>query len=199
MPTPSWAGFYAGLDLGWLGNKASFNEATPGWNGLDASTTVSGVIGGGHFGYNWQVQQFVYGLEADIGGASGSRTASDTFPGAGSLTSSINWLSTFRGRLGIDYDNWLVYGTAGWAVAAVHNVRVDTTGPFTLDQTKTMNGFVWGAGVERMFAPNWSGRLEVLATDLGHDDVTTIAPNGTYITHFTNKMVVVRGGVSFKW
>jgi outer membrane immunogenic protein len=204
MALPTWAGFYAGLDLGWLGNQAKTEDLSPNVlpHGLyDASMTVDSVIAGGHFGYNWQFQPIVLGVEADISGASGSRTISySPFAPFDTFTSKIDWLSTFRGRFGVAFDQWLVYGTAGLAVASVHNTRVDIVqGPFTADVTKTKSGFVWGGGVERMFGANWSARVEVLAVDLGDTTETSIAFGLPYITHFSNKAVVARGGVSYKW
>jgi len=195
---PTWSGFYIGLDGGWLQNRATVQELQPGSIDTSASLTMDGFIGGGHLGYNWQYQQFLLGVEADIGAGTGSRTT--TFlVGADTFTSRINWLSTIRGRLGVTFDQWLLYGTAGWAVAGVHNTRTDTGGPFILDETKAKSGFIWGGGVERMFTPHWSGRVEALAVDLGNDTVTTVTPNGPYTTRFTNKALIARGGVSFKW
>src|SRR5262245_56486675 len=43
-----WQGMYAGAHLGW-----------------SSSGDLDGIIGGGQVGYNWQVNQIVYGLEAD--------------------------------------------------------------------------------------------------------------------------------------
>src|SRR5262245_42749208 len=43
-----WQGLYAGAHLGW-----------------GSSGSLDGVVGGGQVGYNWQVNQIVYGLEAD--------------------------------------------------------------------------------------------------------------------------------------
>ena len=112
----------------------------------------------------------------------------------------VNWLSTFRGRLGVAFDQWLVYGTAGWAVAGLHNSLFNDLGPFTVDETKTQSGFVWGGGVERMFGPNWSARLEAFAVNFGSETVSTVVPGlNTYITRFTDREIVARGGVSYKW
>src|SRR5205085_3620867 len=71
----------------------------------------SGVIGGGQIGYNWQVNQFVLGVEADAVGTGlkgGSATASRTvgaplFPVPATQTVTldfgrIDWMATFRGR-----------------------------------------------------------------------------------------------------
>ena len=54
-PAPAWSGFDAGVNVG----GAAGNRGT------------GGVIGGGQFGYNYQVLPlFVAGLEADIQGSS---------------------------------------------------------------------------------------------------------------------------------
>lgn len=197
---PTWSGFYIGLDAGWLQNRATVDELQPDWSerSPSASVTANGFIGGGHLGYNWQYQQLVLGIEGDIGAGTGSSTTT-FFGGSDTFTSRINWLSTIRGRLGVAFDQWLLYGTAGWAVAGVHNTRTDTIGPFVLDETKTRSGFIWGGGVERMFTPHWSGRIEALGVNLGDDTVTTIAGGLPYTTRFTNKALIVRGGMSYKW
>src|SRR5215470_14223940 len=45
---PIWQGLYAGAHVGW-----------------SSSGDLDGIILGGQVGYNWQVNQIVYGLEAD--------------------------------------------------------------------------------------------------------------------------------------
>ena len=201
---PTWTGFYVGLDVGWLGNDAKTEDLSPNVlpHGLyDTSMTVDGVIGGGHAGYNWQYQQIVLGVEADIGAVGGSKTVSyGPFAPLDTFTSKTDWLATFRGRFGVAFDQWLIYGSAGLATASIHNTRVDIAqGPFTTDVTKTMSGFVWGGGVERMLTPNWTARVEAFAVDFGDTTETTMAFGLPYITHFSNKEVIARGGVSFKW
>ena len=73
---PSWTGFYAGLDAGWLQNKATAQELQFGFVDPNASLTINGFTGGAHLGYNWQYQQFVFGAEADFSGVTGSGTTS---------------------------------------------------------------------------------------------------------------------------
>ncbi len=74
----SWTGFYLGANIGgaWTDDE-SFTGADPlnsfGITGLIPPRTVgrgSGVAGGIHGGYNWQVApRFLLGVEADISGA----------------------------------------------------------------------------------------------------------------------------------
>ena len=58
-PPPSlaynWTGPYAGLNLGYEWGKVTNNVTKP-----------SGIAGGGQIGYNWQMSQFVFGVETDI-------------------------------------------------------------------------------------------------------------------------------------
>ena len=203
QPLPStWTGPYAGLHLGWIGHDASVAELSPGWPpGFSADQSVDGIIGGGHAGYNWQYQSLVLGVEGDISGASGS--GSLIYGGYGpseTFSTKLNWLGTIRGRVGVAFDQWLIYGTAGWAFAGIDNTRIAVTiGPFTLDASETKSGVVWGGGVERMFGRNWTARVEAFHVDLGDSTFTNTTVDGTYITRFTNKATIVRGGVSFKW
>src|SRR5213076_870157 len=53
-PAPLWTGLYAGVNLGGA------------WT---SGPSMSGVIGGGQVGYNWQLGSVVLGAEADIQGA----------------------------------------------------------------------------------------------------------------------------------
>jgi outer membrane immunogenic protein len=79
----NWNGFYAGLNLGYSwGNSStsqSFSNSASG--ALLSSATgdfdMTGVIGGGQAGYNWQRTNWVFGVEADFQGSAqkGSTTA----------------------------------------------------------------------------------------------------------------------------
>ena len=80
-----WNGLYGGVNVGW------------GWSG-----DASGAVGGGQIGYNWQSNQFVYGLEADISAADIGISETLVVPGAAlNASASIDWIATIRGRLGL--------------------------------------------------------------------------------------------------
>jgi outer membrane immunogenic protein len=59
----NWSGFYVGINGGggW-GNSEWTNRAL----GSTRSFDISGGLVGGTIGYNWQINQFVFGLEGDI-------------------------------------------------------------------------------------------------------------------------------------
>lgn len=167
-PPPMWTGFYAGLNAGYgwgtngptapsLINAGSWSVTTttitfPPQTGIfgnsflgsalvanSASMTQSGFIGGGQFGYNYQLNEnFVVGFEADFQGTTyrggtaiyGGLNGSSNYtipPDAGifgnqqgaflnSVSAGLDFLGTARGRIGyIIGPNILVYGTGGLA------------------------------------------------------------------------------------
>ena len=100
----NWTGGYVGANVGyrWLSADAS--------NGIDPSSSPdsSSVAGGLQAGYNWQMNQFVFGVETDFGYGSSSKTE-------GAFGVKQTWEGTTRARAGVAVDRVLVYGTAGGA------------------------------------------------------------------------------------
>jgi outer membrane immunogenic protein len=105
------------------------------------------------------------------------------------LAHNLQWFATFRGRAGILADpQTLLYATGGLAVGefkysaqATTSIQVFTPGlagttplgaPLVVagvaaSSSDTRVGWTVGAGVERKFSPNWSGKLEYLYMDFG--------------------------------
>ena len=88
------------------------------------SATNTGFVGGGQIGYNWQVSNFVFGLEADVNWNRVRPSLGFNVPDpfliqtlTGSYTTEIDWTSSFRGRVGMAFDRLLVYATGGAAIA----------------------------------------------------------------------------------
>jgi outer membrane immunogenic protein len=145
-----WQGLYGGVHLGW------------GW-----SDDADGVVGGGQFGYNWQSQQFVYGIEADISGADIGVSETFVVPGAVlNASASIDWLATIRGRVGVLVQpRLLLYGTAGLSIVnaeARGSVSAIGLGTLGVRESDTETGFVYGIGVEGKLTDRTSARLEYL-------------------------------------
>src|SRR4051812_5024181 len=67
----NWTGFYIGGNIGYSwgrsGDTSTLTNAAGTVLFTSANgTNMDGVIGGGQIGYNWQTQNWVWGLEADI-------------------------------------------------------------------------------------------------------------------------------------
>ena len=138
----NWTGPYAGLNLGYQWTKVTNNVTEP-----------SGIAGGGQIGYNWQLGQFVYGLETDIQASA----ADDTFA---PYKFSNPWFGTLRARIGYAINNVMLYGTGGLAYGELKGEF------FGLEEDKTLVGWTAGAGIEYGFTQNWSAKLEYLYMDL---------------------------------
>ena len=121
-----WTGFYAGghVGVGWVGDGDS------------------SFLGGGQVGFNYQMRQWVLGVEADLSAAS----------------KDLNWTSTLAARLGWAFDRWLVYGKVGSAWA---NIDVET-------RHRTTSGLLLGVGTEYALQNNWTAKIEYTRMDLDH-------------------------------
>ena len=140
----------------------------------------SGVIGGGHIGYNLQLGQWVAGLEGTVDGTSFSRTVTDPFGGLAVQTKdSIQ--GSIRLRAGYAWDRVLVYATGGVAFAGVDDEYFDPIGTITgvpgasEKISKTRTGWTVGGGLEYALTDNWSVRAEYRYSDFGHYTDTPFA------------------------
>ena len=177
-----------------------------------------GVIGGLQIGYNFQFNpSIVVGVETDFQGSSMSGQGPSNYafypspfftpvagvpvgPGTGQLIPvaainggnlSLDYIGTVRGRAGwLFTPTLLVYGTAGFAYGGVS----------AWNQTNIRSGWTAGGGLEWMFAPNWSAKVEYLYADLQSGGITgTFGYNYGY--HFHPEINIVRAGVNyhFNW
>ena len=69
-PAFSWTGFYIGGNAGWAWSKGDGTITLGGVPGT-FSGDGNGFLGGVQAGYNWQLENWVFGLEADFQGGGG--------------------------------------------------------------------------------------------------------------------------------
>jgi outer membrane immunogenic protein len=89
--------------------------------------------------------------------------------------------------------------TGGLAVADIRAGQDGVLGTAT-DQWRA--GWTIGGGVEAMFAPNWSAKIEYLYADFGTGAATSYTPVGGVNVGASERNVnVVRGGINyhFNW
>ncbi len=134
---PSWTGFYVGANGGW--GWSSFGTAfVPDPNGAfvapddmdlagpeSFNTRVNGAVFGGQIGYNWQMGNWVLGVEGDFDGAGisgaqqivGGSPDSPGLPTTNVVSASqrVDWLASIRGRVGVLWGPGLLYFTGGGA------------------------------------------------------------------------------------
>jgi outer membrane immunogenic protein len=200
--TQIWAGPYIGISGGVVWNQLKTDTVTGSGAAYDSAkvTAISGTIGG-QIGYNWQSQNFVYGLELDANWLNAGDSKSQTpFASLLTYTTKLNWLATARLRAGVLLGpRTLVYATGGLAVGGVENewrfAGVPT--PIArLDETRV--GWTAGGGIEHFISnPHVTVKAEALYVDLGRE---TVAGNvGSYVSRFKNSAIVGRLGLNLKW
>ncbi len=156
-----WSGFYGGAHIG------------AGWSDGGGS----GFIGGGQVGYNYQVNNWVFGLEGDVSGTSIGSSANATVVGGGAVlsggaTANLDWIATLAPRVGYAFDRWLVYGKVGaaWAHASGSgSVAINGIPAASFSVDSTTSGAVFGVGTEYALGNNWSAKVEYNIFDFGGD------------------------------
>ena len=191
-PAVTWNGIYAGANIGggWGAGSGNSNY----WNvfGLNGGVTNNlggGVVGGGQVGYNYSLTPlFLVGLESDFQGTSATATT-------GSRVGGLDWFGTVRGRVGVTFmPSLLIYGTGGFAYGQYRS-------GLTLN-TAVQSGWTAGGGVEWMFMPNWSAKIEYLYSNISGGNVNGFNA-GIGINNVNNhtRWNTVRAGVNyhFNW
>jgi outer membrane immunogenic protein len=232
-PVFTWTGFYLGGNVGYSwGNADNSTTLDRFLTGLPlpgtlvgtntGSNNANGVIGGAQAGYNWQMSNWLVGLETDIQGSDERGSSTITCLGCAdvgtnittNLTQRLNWFGTFRGRAGVlATPDVLLYATGGLAYGEV-NVGGSVTGDGAIGTTtvvlpgtsSTRTGWTAGAGVEGHIGGNWTAKLEYLYVDLGTVSggpvellgilvPVRVAPGLSYSSHFTDN--IVRVGINY--
>lgn len=203
MMPDNWTGFYAGINGGVAWNLASAHAYDAGSDNGTASVDSVGGAFGGQAGYNWQSDDYLFGIEADWDwvDASGSHIIASTGPNNFTgyrFSSKLSSLATVRGRFGIVCPDALFYLTAGLAIGNVDNkASGDFYGGFPADNG-TKVGWTIGGGAEHMIAPGWSVKAEALYADLGTSTVQGLLGSGyAFSTH--NEAVIARVGLNYRF
>ncbi|HKS86834.1 MAG TPA: outer membrane protein [Pseudolabrys sp.] len=154
-PVYNWTGFYVGINGGGAWGRSDFSDPL-----ASGHFKTSGGLVGGTVGYNWQVNQVVFGLEGDVDWS--DIRGSTICGGVTSCNVRNNWLGTARGRLGYVFDRIMPYVTGGLAVG---DIKTSIAGVGDARDTKA--GWTAGGGIEAAIAGPWTAKVEYLHVDLG--------------------------------
>jgi outer membrane immunogenic protein len=189
VPVASWTGCYIGAAAGYTWGHAKHtstgftNGAANGLGGLDVTRNyrISGGIGGGEVGCNYQMGSFVVGIEGDISVTNKRGRSFDVPPFNTSFLTSTreSSLATLRGRIGYATENWgLWYVTGGGAWARVENSAVNILTSVGALERRTVSGWTLGYGSEYSLSQNWSVKSETLYVRLNRYNALDFTPNG---------------------
>ena len=185
----NWTGFYVG---GHLGGDFEGNSNLEG----SRSRFLYGVEGG--FDYQF-APNWVVGAEAQYSGLSG-KNQSLLFPAGTLITTRHDQLGSVTGRIGYTWGPALVYAKGGYAFRDNPNIAVSTAGAPTAFTTtgNSVDGWTAGAGLEYMFAPNWSAKAEYQYYNFGTTTFTT-GPAEIVGRRFKNDENTVKLGVNYRF
>ncbi|MGI9372736.1 MAG: outer membrane protein [Hyphomicrobiales bacterium] len=153
----NWEGAYIGLHAGY-GALKSKSTVTSGPS-QSWSQKAGGFLGGVMLGYNFDLNGYVLGIEADTG--FGSIKDTENRPGIGDVKITHHGQHTLRLRGGANVGPGLLYVTGGLGLA-------DIWARSSAGRDKEFfTGFVVGGGYEARISENLSARLEYLYGDYG--------------------------------
>ena len=185
----NWTGFYVGGHIGgaWAGD-----------NGL--SGNGGRFLGGVQGGYDYQfATNWVVGAEAQYSWLTNSN-GSVAFPGTGLITSRNDQIGSVTGRFGYTWGPALLYAKGGYAWRDNPNIGVSVAGTpaaFTTDGNHK-DGWTVGAGLEYMFAPNWSAKAEYQYYNFGNTTFTS-GPTPIVGTRHRDDDQTVKVGVNYRF
>ena len=169
-PIYNWTGFYLGAHIGAaFGNDTVFGNS-------DARFMGGGQIGADYqFGPNW-----VAGIEGQYSAVAGNNNGLFKEQGLASVT----------GRLGWTWGPGLLYVKGGYA----YQDRKNNLGVIS---NADRDGYTVGAGLEYMFAPNWSAKVEYQYYDFGRYNFVSTVP--AVAGSFNNDEHTVKLGVNYRF
>lgn len=204
-PAFTWTGLYVGGQLGYEWGTSSRTSYNAAGTSLGSEPTIdsSGIVGGAHAGYNYQIGPLVAGLEVEADG--------DTYTGSGLNNSGTITASggnsiegSVRGRVGVAWDRALLYATGGVALASESIIATNFASGATDSFDNGLVGWTVGGGVEYALDNNWSVSVEYRYTDFGdvshlltHTTATVPGGPNTTISRETDNRVQI--GFSYKF
>lgn len=207
LAVPSWTGFYLGVQAGGGFNPSnpdnisivpSFPGAFPGsaFGSNYESSFESGFVGGGHVGYDYQIDNWVVGAVLDINASDlGQRqSAFSSTPAFYTAERDLDYFATGRLRAGyLVTPTTLAYATGGVAYGDVSYKFSANSAPFAtaaaFSDSSDRWGYTVGGGLDFLVAENISIGVEYLYTNLGDDDSFTrfvAGPFGGGVGGFTD-------------
>ncbi len=188
----NWTGFYIGGHVG---------GAFAGDNGLQSNDAR--FLGGVQAGADYQfAPNWVLGAEAQYSWLSGGTNNNLIFP-AGTVVNGrvADQIGSVTGRIGYTWGPGLIYAKGGYAWRDGNTIGVANAAgvpqPFTTSGN-SKDGYTVGAGLEYLFAPNWSAKAEYQYYNFGNTTLTT-APADAVGARFRNDEHSVKVGVNYRF
>jgi len=185
----NWTGFYIGGHVG---------GAFAGDNTFQSSDAR--FLGGVQGGFDYQfASNWVVGIEAQYSWLP-SNNNGVLFPAGTLVTSNTDQLGSVTGRFGYTWGPALLYAKGGYAWRGNNNLGVSVAGApiaFTTDANHR-DGYTVGAGLEYLFAPNWSVKGEYQYYNFGSTSFTS-GPAPIVGSRFRDDEHTVKLGINYRF
>ena len=219
-PRFSWTGCYVGGHVGaGIGRKAMADPVQLVQDSLIAPGTTTGVttvttsptgaVIGGEIGCDYQFSSnVVMGIEGTASGTTMRGSAMVGLPagvpGDVALVQANNdFLASVTGRIGYAFDNILIYGRGGFAVAGdkydVSGGTFNGGGPFHFQGADNRYGYVVGGGLDWAFTRHWSANVEYDYYGFGNGNIlmTDQFSGLTGVVNVKQSVQVIKVGFNF--
>ncbi len=192
-----WDGPYIGANAGVAildGDARVLLGAVP--TNFDLDDT--GFTAGGQAGWNWQHDQWVFGIEGDfnyvdVEDAGIANVVNQQF---GSYNLESDWYATLRGRAGFAMDASLFYVTGGVAFMDADlratQIIAAAASP-TASDSEVLVGFAVGGGIEHKFSESWSAKAEYLYMNFESKSLSA----GIATARVEPELHVIRAGINW--
>jgi outer membrane immunogenic protein len=180
----NWSGFYVGVNGGGMDFSTSGNyvNASPNvWGTARKETTLGGL----HGGFQGQWGSWVVGVEGSWDTVLGDRFGSDNgtnVPGVGPCSAAaafacqarINDILSVGPRVGFAMNQWMVYGTGGYARAEIESnfLTIATGNILGTSASNHQEGWFLGGGLEMLVTTGF-----IVGLEYKHYDFKTAAQN----------------------
>jgi outer membrane immunogenic protein len=191
-PIYNWTGFYIGGHIG--GEFGGSNSFAGTLNNNNSGSFLGGLQGGADYQFapNW-----VVGIEAQYSWLSNNNSI--VFPNGGIYANNQRGLGSVTGRLGYTWGPALLYAKGGYAYSD-YNESLTLGGvpqAFALNSSHH-DGYTVGAGLEYMFAQNWSAKVEYQYYNFGSTSFVSpaaLVPFGS----IRNDEHTVKAGINYRF
>jgi outer membrane immunogenic protein len=204
--TYDWTGPYAGISASVISEEGHYITTCPPTQtctappAYDPEMSGTGYAFDVHAGWNYQIDQIVLGVEGNwaFGGKIGQNREPYERTELG-----FNHIAQLRARLGVAFDDTLVYalGGAAFVNAEFSSDDYPYQSNYSASDKKWVTGFVVGGGIEHAFTDRISARLEY--TYMGLPDTEFALYNPVYgtatVNHDFEGVHAVTLGVSYNF
>jgi outer membrane immunogenic protein len=195
-PIYNWTGFYIGAHVG-----GEF-DGNSGFNGTNNNNNDGRFLGGVQVGYDYQfAPNWVLGVEGQYSWL-GDNNNGVAFTGAGAgyvYNHNERGLGSVTGRIGYTWGPALLYAKGGYAYSDFNQSLTLNGVPqaFAINSSHH-DGYTVGGGLEYMFAPSWSGKVEYQYYNFDKTSFVTPVVLSTFGST-RNDEHVVKAGINYRF